>query len=178
MRESCRRLFAPSTGQLSLPPQPPSICRPLRGDDRNRTGVDGFAARQGGVCSVRNPVFSGLSVLPGALRCWRNSRVWGAFWGPNFGSSVGVIHELTVAGGSFISMTKAELHELVDALPDASLDAAGALLRRAQDPVLAQLDAAPYDDEPLTDEDRAALDAAKREPGVSWSEVSSELSAG
>jgi hypothetical protein len=25
--------------------QQPSICRPLRGDDRNRTGVDGFAER-------------------------------------------------------------------------------------------------------------------------------------
>jgi hypothetical protein len=85
---------------------------------------------------------------------------------------------LTVAGDSFISMTKAELHELVDALPDASLDAAGVVLRRAQDPVLAQLDAAPYDDEPLTGADRAALDEARREPGVSWSDASSELSAG
>jgi hypothetical protein len=131
-----------------------------------------------GVFWVRNPVFSGLSVLSGAPRCWRNLGVWGPYWGPNFGSLAGVIHELRVAGGSFISMTKAELHELVDALPDASLDAAGALLRRAQDPVLAQLDAAPYDDEPLTDADRAALDDARREPGVSWSEVSSELSAG
>lgn len=55
-------------------------------------------------------------------------------------------------------MTKAELHELVDALPTESIEAAGVLLRRAQDPVLAQLDAAPYDDEPLTDEDRLAVE--------------------
>lgn len=75
-------------------------------------------------------------------------------------------------------MTKAELHELVDALPDASIDAAGVPLRRAQDPVLAKLDAAPYDDEPLTDEDRAAVEDARNEPGVSWSDVSPELSAG
>jgi hypothetical protein len=75
-------------------------------------------------------------------------------------------------------MTKAELHELVDALPEASVDAAGALLRRAQDPVLARLDAAPYDDEPVTEEDRAAVDEARGEPGVSWSEASAELSAG
>lgn len=74
-------------------------------------------------------------------------------------------------------MTKAELHELVDLLPNDSLDAAGVLLRRAQDPVLAKLDAAPYDDEPLTEEDRAALEEARREPAVSWSEASSELSA-
>jgi hypothetical protein len=74
-------------------------------------------------------------------------------------------------------MTKAELHGLVDQLPDASLEAVGVLLRRAQDPVLAKLDAAPYDDEPLTDEDRVALEDAQREPAVSWSEASSELSA-
>ena len=47
-------------------------------------------------------------------------------------------------------MTKAELHELVDALPDESLPAAAILLRRAQDPVIAMLDAAPYDDEELS----------------------------
>lgn len=75
------------------------------------------------------------------------------------------------------AMTKAELHELVDLLPTASLDAAGVLLRRAQDPVLAKLDAAPYDDEPLTDEDRVALEEARGEPAVSWSEASSELGA-
>jgi hypothetical protein len=74
-------------------------------------------------------------------------------------------------------MTKAELHGLVDLLPDASLEAAGVLLRRAQDPVLAKLDAAPYDDEPLTDEDRVALEEARREPAVSWSEASLELGA-
>jgi hypothetical protein len=47
-------------------------------------------------------------------------------------------------------MTKTELHQLVDALPDESLPAAAILLRRAQDPVAASLDAAPYDDEELT----------------------------
>lgn len=40
-------------------------------------------------------------------------------------------------------MTKADLHALVDALPDAPIDPAGELLRRAQDPVVAKLDAAP-----------------------------------
>jgi hypothetical protein len=54
-------------------------------------------------------------------------------------------------------MTKTELHQLVDALPDESLPAAAILLRRAQDPVAAKLDAAPYDDEELTDEDLRAV---------------------
>lgn len=44
-------------------------------------------------------------------------------------------------------MTRTELHRLVDALPDESLPAAAILLRRAQDPVAAKLDAAPYEDE-------------------------------
>jgi hypothetical protein len=75
-------------------------------------------------------------------------------------------------------MTKAELHELVDALPDESLDAAATLLRRARDPLLAKLDAAPYDDEPLTDADGAAITEAKAEPGVSWTDVAPELTPG
>lgn len=46
-------------------------------------------------------------------------------------------------------MTKAELHRLVDALPDESLAAAAILRQRAQDPAAAELDAAPYGDEKL-----------------------------
>ena len=75
-------------------------------------------------------------------------------------------------------MTKTELHALVDALPDESLPAVAILLRRAQDPVVAQLDAAPYDDEELTDEGVQAVRDARTEPGVPWSDVRSELSAG
>ncbi len=72
-------------------------------------------------------------------------------------------------------MTKTELHQPVDALPDDSLSAAVVLLERAQDPVVAKLDAAPYDDEELTDEDRRAVDDATGEPGIPWSEVVAEL---
>ena len=75
-------------------------------------------------------------------------------------------------------MTKAELHRLVDALPDASLAAAAVLLRRAQDPVAAKLDAAPYDNEELTNEDLLAVKEARSEPGISWSDAKAELSAG
>lgn len=75
-------------------------------------------------------------------------------------------------------MTKTELHELVDALPNESLPAAAILLRRAQDPVIAQLDAAPYDDEELSEGDLQAIRQARSEPGLPWSQVEAELSAG
>lgn len=75
-------------------------------------------------------------------------------------------------------MTKTELHRLVDALPDESLPAAAILLRRAQDPVAAKLDAAPYDDEELTDEDLRAVKEARSEAGISWSDAEAELNAG
>ncbi len=77
-----------------------------------------------------------------------------------------------------VPMTKTELHRLVDALPDESLPAAAILLRRAQDPVAARLDAAPYDDEELTDEDLRAVREARSEPSVAWSEAEAELNAG
>ncbi len=76
------------------------------------------------------------------------------------------------------AMTKTELHRLVDALPDESLPAAAILLRRARDPVVAKLDAAPLDDEELTDEDRRAISESRKEPGIAWSEVETELNAG
>jgi hypothetical protein len=75
-------------------------------------------------------------------------------------------------------MTKTELHRLVDELPDESLPAAAILLRRAQDPVVAKLDAAPYDDEELTDDDLDAVRTARSEPGVPWSQAEAELDAG
>lgn len=74
-------------------------------------------------------------------------------------------------------MTKTELHRLVDALPDESLDAAAVLLIRARDPVVAKLDAAPYDDEELTEEDQAAIREGLSEQGIPWSEVKAELRA-
>lgn len=68
-------------------------------------------------------------------------------------------------------MTKAELHELVDALPEESLDAAAILLRRARDPVVARLDAAPYDDEELTEDDLCVVRQARSESALSWAEA-------
>ena len=73
-----------------------------------------------------------------------------------------------------VPMTKTELHHLVDSLPDESLPAAAILLRRAQDPVAAKLDAAPYDDEELTDEDLRAVREARSEPSVAWSDAEAD----
>jgi hypothetical protein len=53
-------------------------------------------------------------------------------------------------------MTRAELHRIVDELPDESVDAAGVLLTRAKDPVVAALEAVPFDDESYMGDDRAA----------------------
>lgn len=57
-------------------------------------------------------------------------------------------------------MTRTELHQLVDTLPDESLPAA------------------PHDDEELTDEDLRAGKETRSEPAISWSDAESELKAG
>jgi hypothetical protein len=67
-----------------------------------------------------------------------------------------------------MTMVRTELHRLVDALPDESLLAAAILLRRAQDPVVAKLDAVPYDDEELSDEDFRAVQEAQSESAIPW----------
>lgn len=79
-------------------------------------------------------------------------------------------------------MTKADLHRLVDALPTESVDAVGRWLERVtDDPMIAVLDAAPWDDEPSTpDEDTAvanAREALQRDEGIGWDQVKAELSA-
>jgi hypothetical protein len=79
-------------------------------------------------------------------------------------------------------MTKADLHRLVDGLPTESVDAVGRWLERVtEDPMIAVLDAAPWDDEAATpDEEKAvaeARDAIARGEGVDWDQVKAELSA-
>ena len=141
------------------------------------------------VCGVRFPARRARRQQPGGERLVRSEHLISTerhAWSPageakgasRWVAAGGYEGGLAARGASLMLVTKAELHELVDALPEASLDAAGVLLRRAQDPVLAKLDAAPYDDEPLTEDDRAALEQARRERGIPWSEVSSELSSG
>jgi hypothetical protein len=49
------------------------------------------------------------------------------------------------------------------------------LAANARDSTVAELDAAPYDGEELTDEDMRAVKAARSEPAVSWSDAEAEL---
>lgn len=59
-------------------------------------------------------------------------------------------------------MTRAELHMLLDSLPDERLEEARQRLSElVEDPVLGALMLAPIDDEPLTDDERAEIDEAK-----------------
>ena len=73
------------------------------------------------------------------------------------------------------------MHRLVDELPDESVDAAGVLLTRAKDPVVAALEASPFDDEPYTGDDRAASEegwtAYQRGDAVSVAELRAESGA-
>jgi hypothetical protein len=75
-------------------------------------------------------------------------------------------------------MTRAELHRLVDELPEESVDAARVLLARAKDPMVATLEAAPLDDEPYTGEDREASDegwvAYRRGEAITVAELRAE----
>jgi hypothetical protein len=43
---------------------------------------------------------------------------------------------------------------------------------------MAKLDAAPYDDEELADEDLSAIRDARNEPAISWSDAEAELNTG
>jgi hypothetical protein len=78
-------------------------------------------------------------------------------------------------------MTRAELHRLVDELPEESVDAAGVLLTRAKDPFVATLEAAPFDDEPYTGEDRADSEegwaAYQRGEGINVAKLRAESEA-
>jgi hypothetical protein len=73
-------------------------------------------------------------------------------------------------------VTKTDLHRIVDELPESSVDVAAALLRRAvEDPDVAQMLMAPWDDEPVTEEEQAAVREALKEPGIPLEQVRREL---
>jgi hypothetical protein len=52
-------------------------------------------------------------------------------------------------------MTRTDLHRLVDALPDASVEPAAVVLERIRDPFVAVHLAAPFDDEQASEEEEA-----------------------
>jgi hypothetical protein len=78
--------------------------------------------------------------------------------------------------------TKAELHELVEQLPESETETAARVLialRDTADPFLRFLNQAPEDDEPVTAEDEAAIregrEASRRGEVRTWEEVRREL---
>ena len=70
-----------------------------------------------------------------------------------------------------------ELHALVDHIPAGDLPAARKILRALADPVWQSILAAPLDDEPETDQERAEVEAARKEkaPGTAHEEVLREF---
>ncbi|MBI3964484.1 MAG: hypothetical protein HY329_02525 [Chloroflexi bacterium] len=75
--------------------------------------------------------------------------------------------------------TRELLHDLVERLPETELDAARRHLEELVDPVLRALRRAPLDDEPESEAERAAVDAARRSlaagRGTSHAEVCRRL---
>ena len=64
-----------------------------------------------------------------------------------------------------MSMDRAELHRIIDTIPEDKVSAIGRLLKDAidiavDDPVRRSLASAPLDDEPLTDEEQARINSA------------------
>lgn len=70
-----------------------------------------------------------------------------------------------------------ELHVLLDHVPPSNVTKARTFLRSLVDPVSLSLLSASEDDEPETDEERAAVEAARREtgPGTPHEEVLREF---
>jgi hypothetical protein len=58
-----------------------------------------------------------------------------------------------------------ELHILLDHIPDTDVPAARKFLRSLVDPVELSLLMSPLDDEPESEEERTAVEAARSEPG-------------
>ena len=58
--------------------------------------------------------------------------------------------------------TREALYRLVDSIPATQLDDARKLLEPLTDPLLTTLANAPYDDEPETDEERAAVEEGRK----------------
>jgi hypothetical protein len=75
-----------------------------------------------------------------------------------------------------MSDTRHHVHQLIDQLPPAQLEALAALLESMADPVARSIANAPIDDEPVSDEERRAVEASqewfKKNPnGIPFEEV-------
>lgn len=71
-------------------------------------------------------------------------------------------------------MTRADLHRLVDQLPEESIEPTATVLERARNPLWAVLQAAPPDDEPVSEEDVAAVEEGRAQMGISLEEFRTE----
>ncbi len=65
-----------------------------------------------------------------------------------------------------IVTAREELHLILDHIPESDVATAGKFLRSLVDPVELSLLRAPIDDEPETEEEREAVERARREPGL------------
>lgn len=84
--------------------------------------------------------------------------------------------------------TRADLHSIVDDLPETELDTARAYLEKLRkdvaqdDPVKAFLLSAPLDDEPYTDDQRRAVEASRardrNDRPISWAQLEQTLGDG
>lgn len=62
-------------------------------------------------------------------------------------------------------LTRDQMHRLIDALPESQLADVALALEQATDPLTRALLLAPEDDEPLTEEEMLAIEAARAEAG-------------
>ena len=67
-------------------------------------------------------------------------------------------------------MTRADLHRLVDELPEESIEPTAVVLERARNPLWAVLKSAPPDNKSVTAEDIAAIEEGRRHSGISVEE--------
>lgn len=72
-------------------------------------------------------------------------------------------------------MNRADLHRLVDELPEASVDVVAVYLERAKDPGIARTGVAEWDDEAYTADQRRADLAALEEPAIPWDRAKRDL---
>jgi len=73
-------------------------------------------------------------------------------------------------------MTRAELHQLLDEVPDARVDSVGIVLRRVvDDPEVERLLTIPWDDEPVSEEEDRLVVEARKEPSVPLDHLLREL---
>jgi hypothetical protein len=88
----------------------------------------------------------------------------------------------TTRENNTMAMTRSDLHRLLDAVPDETLGAVQRALEPLADPFLLALATAPIDDEPETDEERAAVTEAREDIATGavrdWEDVRRDLSGG